>query len=132
MIELELLEIINRIDSVSISQKATITQLKREEDGELYQVRKIDSDGTRYILKEAKGSEKEIYQSVLANLKGSVPSLYQAITIDEKSYFLLEYIEGEDLCKCNRTKLTNALDALIFIQQKNVGNSSWQPMEILV
>ena len=67
---------------------------------------------------------KKIYQSVLANLKGSVPSLYQAITIDEKSYLLLEYIEGEDLCKCNRTKLTNALDALIFIQQKTWGTQA--------
>ena len=61
-----LLKIIDRIDAVFISPKATVTQLKHEEDGELYQVWRIDSDNTRYILKEAKGNESEIYQSILA------------------------------------------------------------------
>ncbi len=114
-------EIIDRIDAVSIPKEATITQLKHEEDNEPYQVWRIDTHNARYILKEAKESEKKIYQSTLANLKESVPALYQAITIDEKTYLLLEYIEGEDLCKCNRTKLTHALDALIHLQQKTWG-----------
>lgn len=115
---MELLEIIDLIDTVCISPKATITQLKHEEDDEPYQVWRIDSDDTRYILKEAKGNESEIYQSILAVLQESVPALYQAITIDKKTYLLLEYIAGENLCKCNRTKLTRALDALISLQQK--------------
>ncbi len=115
---MELREIIDRINAVSIPKGATLTQLKHEEDNEPYQVWRIDTHNARYILKEAKESEKEIYQSTLAKLKESVPVLYQAITIEEKIYLLLEYIEGEDLCKCNRTKLTHALDALISLQQK--------------
>ena len=115
---MELLEIIDRIDAVFISPKATITQLKHEEDDEPYQVWRIDSDNTKYILKEAKGNESEIYQSLLAVLKESIPSLYQVITTEEKTYLLMEYIEGENLCKCNRTKLTHALNALISLQQK--------------
>ena len=115
---MELLEIIDRIDAVFISPKATITQLKHEEDDEPYQVWRIDSDNTKYILKEAKGNESEIYQSILAVLKESIPSLYQVITTEEKTYLLMEYIEGENLCKCNRTKLTRALNALISLQQK--------------
>ena len=115
---MELLKIIDRVDAVFISQKATITQLKHEEDDEPYHVWRIDSDNTRYILKEAKGNESEIYQSVLAVLKESIPALYQVITTGEKTYLLMEYIEGENLCKCNRTKLTRALDSLISLQQK--------------
>lgn len=122
---MELQKIIALIDAVSIPKDAKITQLKNKEDGEPYQVWRIDVDNVKYILKEAKGREKEIYQSILFKLKESIPILYQGITIDEKTYLLLEYIEGEDLCKCNRTKLTNALDALISLQQK-----TWESKEI--
>ncbi len=116
---MELLKIIDRIDTVFISPKATVTQLKHEEDDEPYHVWRIDSDNNRYILKESKGNESEIYQSVLSELKDSIPTLYQVITSDEKTYLLMEYIEGENLCKCNRAKLICALDALISLQQKN-------------
>lgn len=115
---MELRKIIDRIDAVSIPKGATITQLKHKEDNEPYQVWRIDVDNARYILKQVKEGEKKLYQSTFAKLKESVPVLYQAITIEEKIYLLLEYIEGEDLCKCNRIKLTHALDALISLQQK--------------
>ena len=114
---MELRQIIEHISAVSLPKSATITQLKHHEDNGHYQVWIIDARNERYILKEAKGSEKEIYQSTITGIKGSIPSLYQTITIDEKTY-LLEYIDGEDLCKCNRKKLIHALDALISIQQK--------------
>ena len=117
---MELWKIIDRIEAVSIPKDATITQLKHEEDDEPYQVWRIDTDNTKYILKEAKGNESEIYQSILSILKESFPSLYQVITTEEKTYLLMEYIEGENLCKCNRTKLTRALDALISLQQKSL------------
>ena len=54
---MEILEIIDRIDAVFISPKATVTQLKHEEDDEPYHVWRIDSDNTRYILKEVKEGE---------------------------------------------------------------------------
>lgn len=115
---MDLWDIISRIEAVSISEKATVTQLKHEEDDSPYQVWRIDTDNTSFILKEAKGNESEVYQSILAGLTDCVPVLYQVITIEEKTYLLMEYIEGEDLCKCNRTKLVCALDALIALQHK--------------
>ena len=115
---MKLKEIIDRIDVVSIPKDASITQLKHEEDNELYQVWIIDADNTKYILKEAKGNEQELYSTVLATAKTSVPTLYQVITSNEKAYLLLEYIEGEDLCRCNRIKLTRTLDALISLQKQ--------------
>lgn len=118
-------KIIELIDVVTISKDALITQLKNKEDNEPYQVWIIDDGKNKYVLKEAKGREKELYQSILFKLKESIPTLYQTITIDEKVYLLLEYIDGDDLCMCNRRKLTNALDALISLQQK-----TWEIEEI--
>lgn len=123
---MELWDMIDRIDAVSISKQATITQLKHEEDDAPYRVWRIDTDNTSYILKEAKENETEIYQSILAELKENVPALYQVITIDEKTYLLMEYIEGEDLCKCNRAKLKCALDALISLQQRTWEDQSFE------
>ena len=54
---MELWEIIDRIEAVSIPKDATITQLKHEEDDGLYQVWKIECGAQSYILKESKGDE---------------------------------------------------------------------------
>ena len=121
---MDLRNLIDCIDAVSISNNATITQLKHEEDDELYQVWRIDTDDAVYILKEAKGNEKKIYETFLDELKGSVPVLYQSVAMDGKVYLLLEYIEGENLCKCNRAKLTCALDALISLQRRTWGSGN--------
>ena len=115
---MELSEVIRQIDAVSISPDATITQLKREEDDSLYQVWRIDTVNHKYILKQAKENEVLIYQSLLAPLQEGVPALYQVIPVDDEAYLLMEYIEGENLCKCNREKLIFALDALISLQKE--------------
>lgn len=120
---MELAELLARIDAVPLSESAVITQLRHEEDNTPYQVWRIETDQANYILKEAKASEAETYQSILAFCgENSVPALYQAITFWEKTYLLLEYIQGEDLRHCNRTKLTLALNALIALQ-RNTWNS---------
>lgn len=122
---MDLWKIIDRIHAVFVSPISAITQLKHEEDGEPYHVWRIDTDNARYILKEAKGIEAEIHQSIFAVLQESIPALYQVITTDEKTYLLMEYVEGENLCKCNRAKLTHALDALISLQKKTWGNRTF-------
>ncbi len=115
---MEIRKILKQIDAVSISPDATITQLRREEDDSFYQVWRIDTDNTSYILKQAKENEAEIYQSILAPLKDGIPTLYQTITIEDKIYLLMEHIDGENLCRCNRAKLTSALDTLISLQKE--------------
>lgn len=121
---MEIREIIQRIDAVLISENATITQLKHEEDDEFYQVWRIHSNGKNYLLKQAKGDEKEIYPALLSDCKDSVPALYQTITADENTYLVLEYIDGENVCKCNREKLILTLNALISLQEK-----TWESLD---
>lgn len=107
------------MDRRLIAKDSVVTQLKREENDELYQVWRIDSGDASYILKEAGAQEAETYQSILAELnESSVPTLYQTVDADGKMYLLMEYIDGDNLCHCNRPKLTAALDALISLQQK--------------
>lgn len=94
-----------------------ITQQKHEEDDEFYQVWRIDTDSGSFILKEAKEYEAEIYQTILSEVNKNTPVLYKAATVENKNYLLMEFVQGSDLCKCNRHKLTLALDALISIQR---------------
>lgn len=123
---MELKEIIASINAVQISDQAAIRQLKHPEDDEPYQVWIIQTDHDRYILKEAKEYEAETYQKILSVLKeDSVPSLYQTIVADGKTYLLMEYIEGTDLCKCNRSRLIAALNALISLQRKTWENQTF-------
>ena len=122
---MELKDIIKRIDAVPITEQAVITQLKHVEDDEPYQVWTIDTGTARYILKEAKKDESETYRLILAELNGScTPIIYQRISAEEKIYLLMEYVDGENLCKCNRKKLTLALNALISLQRKTWNNHS--------
>ena len=115
---MELEEVLHRITAVTISKDATVTQLRHEEDNAPYQVWRIDAGHTKYILKAAKGQESELYCTVSARVNASIPALYQIIPTEEQTYLLLEYVEGEDLCRCDRRKLTKALDALITLQQQ--------------
>ena len=122
---MELKDIIKLIDAVPITEQAVITQLKHVEDDEPYQVWTIDTGIARYILKEAKKDEEETYRLILAELNGSgTPIIYQTIFAEEKIYLLMEYVDGENLCKCNRKKLTLALNALIFLQRKTWNDHS--------
>ena len=122
---MELQKILDQINAVSIPLDATITQLKHEEDNELYQVWRIDTNNEIYILKEAKGDERYIYAAISGVCKNSVPKIYQAVTADEKTFLLMEYVDGEDLCKSDRKKLTLALDSLINMQKE-----TWEMQEI--
>ena len=123
---MELKDIIKLIDAVPITEQAVITQLKHVEDDEPYQVWTIDTGTARYILKEAKKDEEETYRLILAELNGSgTPIIYQTIFAEEKIYLLMEYVDGENLCKCNRQKLTLALNALIFLQRKTWNDHSF-------
>lgn len=122
---MELKDIIKLIYVVPITEQAVITQLKHVEDDEPYQVWTIDTGTAQYILKEAKGNEAETYRLILSELNDScIPIIHQKISAGDKTYLLMEYIDGENLCKCNRTKLTLALDALISLQRKTWDNHS--------
>ena len=122
---MEIMDVIKRIDAVPIPEQTVITQLKHEEDDEPYQVWKIDTGTARYILKEAKEDEAETYSLILSELNDNcIPVVYERISIGENIYLLMEYVDGENLCNCNRSKLTLGLNALMSLQRKTWNNQS--------
>ena len=115
---MELWNVIEKINAVEIPKKSTVTQMCSKEGGDPYKVWKIETESQAYILKEAKEKEREIYESVLSKMDIGVPKLYQIIEVEGKSYLLMEYIAGEDLCQCDEGKLKLVLDALIAMQEQ--------------
>ena len=102
---------------------AMITQLRHEEDDEPYSVWRIEAGAQSFILKEAKEYESEVYRTFLSDASGQVPAIYGAETVNGKTYLLMEYIEGRDLCRCDRHSLQQALDALIALQRTYWGET---------
>lgn len=114
---MELSEILSLFGCFIQPGRFTAAQLRNQEDGAPYQVWRIDTDSGSFILKEAKKYEAEVYQTVLTGEKVHTPVLYQTAVADGKTWLLMEYVRGGDLCRCTRRKLTLALDALISMQR---------------
>lgn len=53
-----------------------------------------------------------------------VPHFYDSVCINNSDYFIMEYVDGVDLCKCNRENLKKALDSLIYLQDRFWGNTA--------
>ena len=94
----------------------SITPFQREEDGTDYDVWMIGAEDGAYVLKKAKGKEFDVFTSYFSKEIHGAPRFYSNIHTPEGDYFLMEYVAGKSLCKCTRTALTAALDALISLQ----------------
>lgn len=82
------------------------------EDGEgEYAVWRVEYADCCYVLKRANPAEAECYTRYLQNA-AFAPRLIAKVN----DYLLLEYIEGSNLMRCNRTALIAALDSMIEMQ----------------
>lgn len=97
------------------------TPFHSAEDGAAYEVWKVMVNGTPCVLKKAKGRELDIYRSYFAEKISGAPQLLADTHWDGEDYLLMEYAVGEDLCRCDRRKLTLALDALMGLQSRYWG-----------
>ncbi len=96
-----------------------IEAFKREEDGEEYcGVWKVNVGDQSYVLKKAKGYESEIYSSFFSDGACSVPRLVATAFTDNSTYILTEYIDGYNMCHCDRVSLVKVLDSLICLQDR--------------
>lgn len=97
------------------------TPFYNKEDGAAYNVWKLSGGGKQYVLKEGKNYEAEVYTTFLSRQVGYAPALIACFEDEKKKFLLIEYVDGEDLCACNREKLKAALNTLIALQ-----NDFWQ------
>lgn len=105
------------LKSINISP-SSIEPFKSVEDGAEYKAWLISDGEDKYVLKKAKGDELQIYRSFFSEPISGAPRFIQSTKTEDGDYFLMEYVNGKDLCKCERESLTCALDALISIQEK--------------
>ena len=103
-------------EKFNIKNPDKISQCINQEDGSTYNVWEIDYEGKKYILKQTKGLEKEIYEKISPRV--GIPEYFGSTILEDKEYLLIEYISGCDLCKCKREQLIKVLDALINIQKR--------------
>lgn len=109
--------ILERLGYPGIREDA-ITAFICDEDGAEYAVWLVDTGAQKIVLKRAKGNEIEIYRSFFREKKSYVPAFLGACESDGDTYFLTEYCAGGDLRRCDRERLTKALDALITMQDE--------------
>ena len=109
---MKLLEIVRNCGIFAEDMK--ISPFLREEDTSEYEVWLVSAGEQKYVLKKAKGREMAVYAEFFAEETAGAPRLLGSCG----DYFLMEYVQGEDLCRCDRARLSLALDALIALQDR--------------
>lgn len=112
---IEILEAMNLPFSLSDIEISPFTSV---EDGSEYNVWLVRCGDQKFVLKKAKGFEIETYSAFFSDIASGAPRFYSAVNYQGDDYFLMEYVEGVDLCKCTRDGLKKAIDAIISLQNK--------------
>jgi len=95
-----------------------ITPFKSAEDGEDYEVWRVDACDKTFVLKKAKGYEFDIYTRLLYDAGEAVPRVYATAHDGGCDYILMQYIPGDIPLRLDRSNLTAILDAMISMQDK--------------
>lgn len=114
----ELIAILESIEIVKEPKNAEITAFKSVEDGCEYDVWLVFDGERNYVLKKAKKFELAVFSAYFNGEIYGAPRFFGSKTIDGHPYFLMEYVEGNDACRCERDELIKVLDALISLQEK--------------
>lgn len=113
------------ITKMGFGNQAVITAFKHEDDDSDYAVWKIEDGNVTRVLKKTSKQELDIYDTFLSFAKLGVPRFYKSIEYDGELFILMEYLDGNNLQKCDRKSLTAVLDALIYLQ-----NMYWEKREL--
>lgn len=116
--------ILARFESILFSESACITPYLSVEDGSEYAVWLISDGDAKYVLKRAKAREIEVYSGFFRNGILGAPHFYESVIFEGDDYFLMECVDGKDLCRADRKSITKALDALISLQEAFWNNTS--------
>ena len=112
---IEILEAMNLSFPLSDIEVSPFTSA---EDGSEYSVWLVRFGDQKFVLKKAKGFEIETYSAFFSDIASGAPRFYASVNYQGDDYFLMEYVEGVDLCKCTREGLKKAIDAIISLQNK--------------
>lgn len=113
---MELLEIVRSCGITDAPLR--ICPFLREEDETEYEAWKVSAGDRDYVLKKAKERELSVYAGFFSGDIQGAPRLLANTRWEDQDYFLMEYVQGRDLTRCDRNSLRLALDALIALQDR--------------
>ena len=93
----EIYEIIAKMNILKSTDNIAVTSFKSLEDGSDYNVWLIEANNEKYVLKNAKNYEFEIYSTFFKDNRLSAPKLIASTEYENEKFILMEYIEGMDL-----------------------------------
>mgnify|MGYP003291561478 CR=1 FL=1 len=118
------------LEEMDIGEWVSVAPVLREEDGSFYDVWTVTTTVETYILKKAKEREYAVYTDLLKEAPSGAPKLLTALRFMEEDYLLLEYVRGENLCKCDRERLKLVLEALIALQEHFWGKTEFDGVAV--
>lgn len=107
------MNVVNIIKKIIKNDNFSYQRMKYEDSDGFYNVWKIEFDNKFYILKQVKNKELNFYNNILSDY---IPKIYGNCSYYNKQYILIEYINGNNLMKCERKALEKTLNAIINIQ----------------
>lgn len=118
------MELSHLLSRLGLPSPVIAVPFTREEDGTDYEVWKVTAGGETFVLKKAKEYELEVYNAFFREGVPGAPRLLSTIFTEAGAYFLMEFAEGRDLCRCTRETLILTLDALIALQKRYWGDKT--------
>ena len=98
----------NLLKRMGVHQVTAVTRFVNQEDNEPYDAWRIDTPEKCYVLKRAKGFERETYEGFFRDPTAYAPQLMAVSELEGADYLLMEYIPGRNLMCCTRDALIQA------------------------
>lgn len=114
------------LDQMGYPKPLAVSQFRSEEDGEGYNVWRLDYPERSYVLKQANANESANYRCYFREPCSFAPQLFASAVVDDNEYLLMAHISGVNLMRCTRENLRSALDSLIDME-----NRFWQAEDSL-
>lgn len=102
------------INKIIKTNNPMIERIKYEDYDGYYNVWKIEDNEKKYILKQVKDIELDMYENIKSEI---IPSYYGSTSYYNKKYMVIEFFEGQNLLKCEKGNLILVLDTLIKLQK---------------
>ncbi len=106
------------LDQMGYPKPLAVSRFRSEEDGEGYNVWRLDYPERSYVLKQAKANESANYRCYFREPCSFAPQLFASAVVDDNEYLLMAHISGVNLMRCTRENLRSALNSLIDMESR--------------
>ncbi len=119
------MDITHILAELGVVNPLAVTPFLSDEDGEPYDVWRVETEEGTFVLKKTTSRETAVYETFLAAVPSVAPVLLRSQSRDGADYLMMTYVAGRNLRRCDRASLVAALDALITLQ-----DAFWERREL--